>query len=117
MIRRPPRSTLTDTLFPYTTLFRSADEDGVGHLRDAGRRADAVDPVGHPASPERADAAGDPENRTGHPGRLRLAEARVALVVHGPPVADAGDGEGHRRDAHRHVYHGPYASPEPQSDR
>src|SRR3546814_1394339 len=27
MIRRPPRSTRTDTLFPYTTLFRSADED------------------------------------------------------------------------------------------
>src|SRR3546814_11878999 len=25
MIRRPPRSTLTDTLFPYTTLFRSLD--------------------------------------------------------------------------------------------
>src|SRR3546814_2637908 len=27
MIRRPPRSTRTDTLFPYTTLFRSGDED------------------------------------------------------------------------------------------
>src|SRR3546814_3712627 len=28
MIRRPPRSTRTDTLFPYTTLFRSfRDED------------------------------------------------------------------------------------------
>src|SRR3546814_7247142 len=26
MIRRPPRSTRTDTLFPYTTLFRSAYE-------------------------------------------------------------------------------------------
>src|SRR3546814_16596543 len=26
MIRRPPRSTRTDTLFPYTTLFRSAVE-------------------------------------------------------------------------------------------
>src|SRR3546814_5164960 len=26
MIRPPPRSTLTDTLVPYTTLFRSADE-------------------------------------------------------------------------------------------
>src|SRR3546814_12027460 len=26
MIRRPPRSTRTDTLFPYTTLFRSAHE-------------------------------------------------------------------------------------------
>src|SRR3546814_16737124 len=25
MIRRPPRSTRTDTLFPYTTLFRSLD--------------------------------------------------------------------------------------------
>src|SRR3546814_6810336 len=29
MIRRPPRSTRTDTLFPYTTLFRSALELGV----------------------------------------------------------------------------------------
>src|SRR3546814_5546659 len=27
MIRRPPRSTRTDTLFPYTTLFRSCRED------------------------------------------------------------------------------------------
>src|SRR3546814_10832767 len=26
MIRRPPRSTRTDTLFPYTTLFRSHDQ-------------------------------------------------------------------------------------------
>src|SRR3546814_14521630 len=26
MIRRPPRSTRTDTLFPYTTLFRSVDQ-------------------------------------------------------------------------------------------
>src|SRR3546814_19935479 len=32
MIRRPPRSTRTDTLFPYTTLFRSgyAGEQGAG---------------------------------------------------------------------------------------
>src|SRR3546814_1615012 len=26
MIRRPPRSTRTDTLFPYTTLFRSVEQ-------------------------------------------------------------------------------------------
>src|SRR3546814_21036801 len=33
MIRRPPRSTRTDTLFPYTTLFRSIDwGDGVQSL-------------------------------------------------------------------------------------
>src|SRR3546814_2669448 len=33
MIRRPPRSTRTDTLFPYTTLFRSA----LTELSDLGR--------------------------------------------------------------------------------
>src|SRR3546814_16903251 len=35
MIRRPPRSTRTDTLFPYTTLFRSIDAlgaTGIGWL-------------------------------------------------------------------------------------
>src|SRR3546814_4412175 len=30
MIRRPPRSTRTDTLFPYTTLFRSANVTTAG---------------------------------------------------------------------------------------
>src|SRR3546814_2583518 len=30
MIRRPPRSTRTDTLFPYTTLFRSSQNAGCG---------------------------------------------------------------------------------------
>src|SRR3546814_2519080 len=36
MIRRPPRSTRTDTLFPYTTLFRS-EAPGVAQAgRDAG---------------------------------------------------------------------------------
>src|SRR3546814_4674505 len=38
MIRRPPRSTRTDTLFPYTTLFRSQRADG----RGAGGRHRAV---------------------------------------------------------------------------
>src|SRR3546814_19074170 len=42
MIRRPPRSTLTDTLFPYTTLFRSqaAAQAAAGgaHLSRSGRR-------------------------------------------------------------------------------
>src|SRR3546814_2795337 len=31
MIRRPPRSTRTDTLFPYTTLFRSDRGEGEAH--------------------------------------------------------------------------------------
>src|SRR3546814_5599308 len=47
MRRRPPRSTRTDTLFPYTTLFRSADVDAAGGgLAD--RRYDIADPAFHP---------------------------------------------------------------------
>src|SRR3546814_5259417 len=34
MIRRPPRSTRTDTLFPYTTLFRSLVENTLNHRTD-----------------------------------------------------------------------------------
>src|SRR3546814_6069683 len=48
MIRRPPRSNRTDTLFPYTTLFRSVERDAdVVHI---GR-------VGAVACAKRADAA------------------------------------------------------------
>src|SRR3546814_9084849 len=36
MIRRPPRSTRTDTLFPYTTLFRSYPHDFHRDLAQAG---------------------------------------------------------------------------------
>src|SRR3546814_7959803 len=42
MIRRPPRSTRTDTLFPYTTLFRSGDRDRPGEGGGRGRRYTAV---------------------------------------------------------------------------
>src|SRR3546814_5534250 len=45
MIRRPPRSTRTDTLFPYTTLFRSQSvrPGRQGHLhRRRGAGSDAV---------------------------------------------------------------------------
>src|SRR3546814_7891166 len=50
MIRRPPRSTRTDTLFPYTTLFRSHGDAALLHGLQQGRlraRAGAVDLVGH----------------------------------------------------------------------
>src|SRR3546814_1380358 len=39
MIRRPPRSTRTDTLFPYTTLFRSARMTPECDLRPSARPA------------------------------------------------------------------------------
>src|SRR3546814_12375374 len=37
MIRRPPRSTRTTTLFPYTTLFRSKCRDQAGAAQESGR--------------------------------------------------------------------------------
>src|SRR3546814_6839467 len=59
MIRRPPRSTRTDTRFPYTTLFRSAEAvEGVAEQQDAHGSADtrqllASDPVDHAHPAER----------------------------------------------------------------
>src|SRR3546814_9899867 len=50
MIRRPPRSTRTDTLFPYTTLFRS-----VGADRRLRAHGDAADDLG--ARPQEAAVA------------------------------------------------------------
>src|SRR3546814_20927250 len=48
IIRRPPRSTRTDTLFPYTTLFRSgrsprSKQDAGGHGRRQATRAQLAD--------------------------------------------------------------------------
>src|SRR3546814_1329356 len=42
MIRRPPRSTRTDTLFPYTTLFRSLSVVRSGFYRYMGSASQAV---------------------------------------------------------------------------
>src|SRR3546814_16970616 len=43
MIRRPPRSTRTDTLFPYTTLFRSQDAATRARTESVEACADHVD--------------------------------------------------------------------------
>src|SRR3546814_7930568 len=70
MIRRPPRSTRTDTLFPYTTLFRSAIGGGMQHgpgkarasfyCNDADLAAQA-EPASTQAAPDQARIAGDPQ--------------------------------------------------------
>src|SRR3546814_7324425 len=53
MIRRPPRSTRTDTLFPYTTLFRSTG-DRVPLATDAdSARPTQHNPFAHQRVPER----------------------------------------------------------------
>src|SRR3546814_2648536 len=46
MIRRPPRSTRTDTLFPYTTLFRSHDQPaGLDQAAQLGKVARQLRPA------------------------------------------------------------------------
>src|SRR3546814_16739616 len=87
MIRRPPRSTRTDTLFPYTTLFRSLAHFLVGEGQDMViapygadvrdrfdvERSRQVDP-GH-ARAARLNAWGDSE---------RHAEDAAAIAARGP---------------------------------
>src|SRR3546814_8207617 len=57
MIRRPPRSTRTDTLFPYTTLFRSAadvlmpDLERVGGISEYVKVAHMAEAFDIPVSP------------------------------------------------------------------
>src|SRR3546814_8572500 len=65
MIRRPPRSTRTDTLFPYTTLFRSA--------------------------PPRSRAANDRGSRTapGNRAQDHTPAKRTAAVVKGRPAGSS----------------------------
>src|SRR3546814_12121888 len=83
MIRRPPRSTRTDTLFPYTTLFRSdlAQHFVAGDVAvavvDRLEQVDVDD--AHRQRPAVAQGAGD------FPLHLRAEVAAVAQV--GLPVA------------------------------
>src|SRR3546814_4526646 len=88
MIRRPPRSTRTDTLFPYTTLFRSADfleflvarlGDVPGHL--AGLAAVGILGLGHGDEPAAVgrERAVDDVHVLAQVGRRRCA-ARVGAA-------------------------------------
>src|SRR3546814_12124690 len=73
MIRRPPRSTRTDTLFPYTTLFRSRAafyRQGCG--RDREWRPDVALDAGSPGDRRRAVVA----------GRYDCGGARWSVVGH-----------------------------------
>src|SRR3546814_17656508 len=64
MRRRPPRSTRTDTLFPYTTLFRSMalGEPALAAVQfDRATHSDAKDPRPYNALGILRDQAGEPE--------------------------------------------------------
>src|SRR3546814_18773482 len=77
MIRRPPRSTRTDTLFPYTTLFRSA----------AGRRTQDRHGAWTPRRESSTFVIALHRQKRGYIGRQRLPWTgnRVVSREHRPP--------------------------------
>src|SRR3546814_11115156 len=85
MIRRPPRSTRTDTLFPYTTLFRSPEQEerDAGRCEQLERRIQRGDPeddqqesdaIAQRADVALADTLGDRDRHGGY--RIGAAEER-----------------------------------------
>src|SRR3546814_4730569 len=102
MRRRPPRSTRTDTLFPYTTLFRSVlGQEQVRHrLADDGRASDhhgvEAREVG-PGAPQQKQAA---ERRARHHAagaggqaadidRMEAVDVQIGRAHVGTPVTNA----------------------------
>src|SRR3546814_3658782 len=101
MIRRPPRSTRTDTLFPYTTLFRSLD---LRAFFDAALRSTAELPLGElladfgvraqrRAAISETDSGGWVAGEAPHAWaglKLRAGDTRVQHVYSGSPAMRAG---------------------------
>src|SRR3546814_12330645 len=97
MRRRPPRSTRTDTLLPYTTLFRSSDigDAGVGDLvraelsgRGPATRAKVIERIGDPFAPRSPSIFAIAKHELPHVfGEDPLAEAeraaKLPLTPHG----------------------------------
>src|SRR3546814_5201148 len=94
MILRPPRSTRTDTLFPYTTLFRSLSRKGRPGKAGQGR-ACGLDDLAHAlrSRPDGGDGAGNLPRKERH--RLQVAgggqQRRVGAEAIERPAVFAGD--------------------------
>src|SRR3546814_17551640 len=86
MIRRPPRSTRTDTLFPYTTLFRSDIQRGKEHDTGKRRKGD-----GRTITPESA-CAGFPHPK--HVGMFMQMANRLMTAGNKQTVGGAHTGAG-----------------------
>src|SRR3546814_1887880 len=90
MLRRPPRSTRTDTLFPYTALFRSAGDPVARRtaVEPRPRPPRRVDPL--PAARARRNRAADrlrqPFGRRGAAADRR--GARAGLIIAAPGQTD-----------------------------
>src|SRR3546814_13601893 len=78
MIRRPPRSTRTDTLFPYTTLFRSLDVAERG-IRGTSYKVPRFVADGLRTSPKFRAALAELSEKTGRPIADLFREARPLM--------------------------------------
>src|SRR3546814_11742609 len=91
MIRRPPRSTRTDTLFPYTTLFRSpGGVGGVDRRNFLLDRAHPVAPARVGAGLEQHRAAARSETAPETHRRLRIISGAAHQPRRQPVVFDFG---------------------------
>src|SRR3546814_20913883 len=96
MIRRPPRSTLTDTRLPYTTLFRSGAADArrqEGRTERPGARRGRLF---HWGVLRRVSGRSGKEGHDHHSPRPR--GSLYALYVGGPQSASHDVREGHQRE-------------------
>src|SRR3546814_17703491 len=80
MIRRPPRSTRTDTLFPYTTLFRSDHEADAISQRIGGVRQLGTVRVAMQHGKHGDDCDGDPKRSEEHTSELQSL-MRISYAV------------------------------------
>src|SRR3546814_11973104 len=102
MIRRPPRSTRTDTLFPYTTLFRSAHAAIYDAVASLDRELDALPSASAPSVVILPDAPRRPSRRAWFGGAL--AAAIVGMVsVSGLGLFDDGNRIEKQAGKHRHA--------------
>src|SRR3546814_3412524 len=106
MRRRPPRSTRTDTLFPYTTLFRSLGPlDRVYFHLPRSRLGGGINPLGAWSSETLYRSAGEPPL-----ARRAHRNARSRRRSSGGHPGRAFTGGAHTLDARsikpRRVYHG-----------
>src|SRR3546814_8970097 len=76
MIRRPPRSTRTDTLFPYTTLFRSGGRAGAHAAVDGRGAGRAV--AGAPGGPAARQPGGGADTGLDHREGNRRSEEHTS---------------------------------------
>src|SRR3546814_20711650 len=87
MIRRPPRSTRTDTLFPYTTLFRSRKRSGPNGNRSRDRRGTPE----QPGTQQRTRTRTANANLRGAPAKSRRGNVRTPRAGGRQGARDCGE--------------------------